>query len=806
MAADADDGVFRMLPVGDFLFQLLVDHLLAGQQAAAAGAGAVFVNGRLGGFLDFLPPAHADIVVASELQDLLAVHDARIQQGGLMGNEVRIVAAAHQRLLALEEMQVFRGVFEPGNRADRNALLRLAVFRAAVEQLLHHPGHAFHRGALAVFLGRDRNAPLLLGLERDAQHLQAVALEVLNKVGAVGNLLFRNVQRLGVHGADLVPDLVLQGGAGAVFRGNGGHFGAGALGAQIQLPVDELLRLIHALELDPLDLDAADQRQVHRGHNGPVQLRIEGQPRVDRRHLARQGIQVLLVRIVVSDIQDQRDILVVVPLVAREAHDADLLRAGKGRESVFQVIRIHVFAGFVDDDVLQAALDCDAPRGVHGGDVARREPSAVQRVRRQDLSFYHASGMDARPADLEFPGLCAFLPGDPVFGGTQRRPHGTAQAPAQAHGGLEPVDRGFRHAVTVDRVISQRVQGAQRLRRRMAAAQDQRFHFCAQEAGINPGEQVLLRQAQAESRRDILHGQGQPAGSPVKPAPHGFFLFHGPFQGLDQVVADQRHHDQQVRRKMPADVHDGIRCPVRQVNVGRAQERNPDHVGHKAQHMVERQERQAQPSGVFPVDDPGVVAENVHGRQRLFADGRSGIGKNPAGPGRSAGAHGHVLTPGGCESDGARSVRHGPVINLPDVSGQSAGLAGDDHPASRFLQESLDHIVRRGSVQQQRVVPRAEHAPEKARPVGAGIHRDPDPAFRRRVLLQVRGIVVRPPGHFRVGHGQLFLTLQPYAAGHVPVVPDQVEQRRQPLVIFQPGGCLHQVCLAHSQPPSELSA
>ena len=125
MAADADHGVLGVLPVRDLLLQVLMDLLLAGQEAAAAGAGAVLVDGGLGGVLDFLPAAHAHIVVAAELQDFLAVDDAGIQEGGLMGDEIGIVALADEGFLALEEVAVFRGILKAGNGPDGHALFGL---------------------------------------------------------------------------------------------------------------------------------------------------------------------------------------------------------------------------------------------------------------------------------------------------------------------------------------------------------------------------------------------------------------------------------------------------------------------------------------------------------------------------------------------------------------------------------------------------------------------------------------------------------------------------------------------------------
>ena len=97
--------------------------LFTGEEAAAAGAGAVLVDGGFGGVLHFLTAGHADIVIGAELEDFLPVDDAGIQEGRLMGDEIGIVALADERLLAREEVFILRGILKADDGPDGNALL-----------------------------------------------------------------------------------------------------------------------------------------------------------------------------------------------------------------------------------------------------------------------------------------------------------------------------------------------------------------------------------------------------------------------------------------------------------------------------------------------------------------------------------------------------------------------------------------------------------------------------------------------------------------------------------------------------------
>ena len=70
MAASTPDEI------GDRLFQLAVDRLFARDQPAGRDAGAVAIDGPLGGGDDARIARHAEVVVAGEVDQLAAVDRA----------------------------------------------------------------------------------------------------------------------------------------------------------------------------------------------------------------------------------------------------------------------------------------------------------------------------------------------------------------------------------------------------------------------------------------------------------------------------------------------------------------------------------------------------------------------------------------------------------------------------------------------------------------------------------------------------------------------------------------------------------
>ena len=124
--ADQHQRVLGVLPVGDFLLQLLVQLLFARQQAAAAGAGAVFVDRVLGGFHHLGSAAHARVVVGAEVEHLVPVHDAGVPQRGFVADEVGVVSAqSAQAFDALLKGDVLGRVLKPFDGLYR--LVRLAL-------------------------------------------------------------------------------------------------------------------------------------------------------------------------------------------------------------------------------------------------------------------------------------------------------------------------------------------------------------------------------------------------------------------------------------------------------------------------------------------------------------------------------------------------------------------------------------------------------------------------------------------------------------------------------------------------------
>ena len=129
-----------------------------------------------------------------------------------MAEKIGIISAGEELLLAKQKMLILRRILKAGEGPDRYTLRGFFGGAGAVQQAFHHAGHFLHGGAAGVLLGGNGNAPLLLRLQRDAEHLQAVPVQILNEMGRVGNLLFGDLQGGGIEGPDLAADFLVAGG------------------------------------------------------------------------------------------------------------------------------------------------------------------------------------------------------------------------------------------------------------------------------------------------------------------------------------------------------------------------------------------------------------------------------------------------------------------------------------------------------------------------------------------------------------------------------------------------------------------
>ena len=275
MASHQHQGGLRVLPCRQFGLQLDVQALFTGQQAAAGGRCAVLVDRGLGGIHGFLAAAHARVVIAAEVQHPLAVHQAGVGQRRVMHHKIGVLhPAAHQGLMALREGNGLRRLGEVGDRLHPARGLRLLLFPRPLAQLVFKQGgQPVHGGAQRVLLHRDQHGEQLLDLQRQAQHLQAVAAQVVDEVRLIAEAFGRQLQGLGIHLAHLLADL---GRFQALGRGflvdNGGIFMQGGRAAlEVQVAVGHLLILDGFLQRQALHLDAvggleALGRRQHAGH------------------------------------------------------------------------------------------------------------------------------------------------------------------------------------------------------------------------------------------------------------------------------------------------------------------------------------------------------------------------------------------------------------------------------------------------------------------------------------------------------------------------------------------------------------
>ena len=209
--------------------------------------------------------------------------------------------------------------------------------------------------------------------------------------------------------------------------------------------------------------------------------------------------------------------------------------------------------------------------------------------------------------------------------------------------------------------------------------------------------------------------------------------------------------------------------------------------------MVEGQESKHFAAPVIRADDAGIVLINGNGIQRLLADGFSVIGKDPAGTGGTAGAESDIFAPDGFKPDGPGRFLDHLEIDLTDIACESPGLQGNNLTAGGLIQEPLDDAVGSGSIQEEGIVPGTQDAPEKGRPLAAGIHGDADPAGLGCQGGNAGGIIVRPAGPLGIGAHHFLITLEPEGRGGIPVIPQNIKERGKGFVGLQP--CADRQCI-----------
>ena len=733
MPAYADQRILGVLPVGDFPLQFLIQAFFACQQAAAAGAGAVPVDGGLGGLLDLLAAAHAHIVVAAEVEYLLPGHQAGVLQRRIVADEVGVaVAGGVQSLLPSGEDLIFRRVLETSDGRDRPVFVRL-ILRHAVQVIPDHPGQIVHRGTLAVFLGGEHHAKLLLHLEGNRQYLQAVAAQIVDEMLVVAETAFLYVQRFGVEPADGAADLAVLVGCAAV-RGFLLFILRLRRAAQGQLPAGQPVLGDQVPKGDALHLDAVDHGQIVRGDQHPGQPLHGGQFSVALGHLAPQGFHGLCVVIAAAHAHHQRNILVMlIPAGLLQAQHRVLTHVFQPGEGLFQLVRVYVFAGFIDDDFLAAALHKHPVAPLQPDDVAGGIPAALQRVRGKHLPLVKPACVDGLAANehLAPADAAGFRLLQAVLHAAQRLAHGTADPLFQALAHFHTGDGGFRHAEAADGVIAQRVEQLQLFLRRVASAQDDALDLRAQQVFRYAAEEDLLREPQARFRRDTLQiqaeifGRGEPC--PLQAALSGYLFA----QRGAEIVGQKRNGHDQLRLEAAGGFQNGLGRAVPQVDGGIPQKAAPEQIDHEAQHVMEGEERQR--TAVFLLHDAAIFLIDQLGIEHLFGDGLAVVDENFALTGGAAGTQGHAAAEGAAAKAilrfGGRLLRQRGKVQRFHVFRKAAPPLGDERMTIGLLQKPQGRFVGACRVDQKGVVTGEDHAPEQGKPFPAGIHRNGDIAF-----------------------------------------------------------------------------
>ena len=469
-----------------------------------------------------------------------------------------------------------------------------------------------------------------------------------------------------------------------------------------------------------------------------------------------------------------------IPAGLFQAQHRVLMYAFQPGEGLLQLVRVYVFAGFVDDDLLAAALDKNPVAPLQPDDVAGGVPAALQRVRREHPAVVQAAGVNGFAPHQHFAPAnpAAFLILQAVFHAAQGLAHGAADPLLQPLAHLHAGDGGLRHAEAADGVIAKSVEQLQLLLRRVAAAQNDALDLRAQHAFGNAAEEDLLRQPQARLRRDPLQVQAEilrrGEQRPFQAALPGHLLA----QGGAEVVGQKRHGHHQLRLEAAGGFDDGRGGAVPQVDVGIAQKAAPQQIDHEAQHVMEGQKRQRAPVGLL--HDASVFLIDQLGIEHLLGDGLAVIDEDPALAGGAAGAKGHALAEGPVPEAvlrlGGRLPHQRGEVQTAHVLRQGAAALGNDSMAVRLPQQAQGRLVGAGRVDQQGVVAGEDHAPEQGEPLLARVHGDGDITLLRKGPAQAGGVL---PGHGLIlaVRPALFLAVfQKKRSVRVPMAAGQAEQ------------------------------
>ncbi len=97
MAADHYQAVLRAFPACDGLLQFLVNALLTGQEAAAAGGASIFQQSFSRSLIHLRVSGHGQIIVRAEVQDIPAFIERNVQQGRVMSYKIRVAEGFDNR-------------------------------------------------------------------------------------------------------------------------------------------------------------------------------------------------------------------------------------------------------------------------------------------------------------------------------------------------------------------------------------------------------------------------------------------------------------------------------------------------------------------------------------------------------------------------------------------------------------------------------------------------------------------------------------------------------------------------------------
>ena len=390
-------------------------------------------------------------------------------------------------------------------------------------------------------------------------------------------------------------------------------------------------------------------------------------------------------------------------------------------------------------------------------------------------------GLTADP-QLSVVGIAA-VGNDTVFGDVEGPAQAAVQTGVQGVANFGGGDGRLGHTEAAQGGDADAVEQPQLILRDMAAANDDLLQLRSEELGVDVGKHMpgLL---ETPDRVDLLHTQGQLLGVPEFFLHFRGFLGHPFLQGAANIVDQQRHDGCKLHLQRAAGAQDGVRRPVTQENLGVTQHPGPDHIGHKAEDVVEGQKAQRTQRSPALLGDL-FVGLLVDDGLCLQADGTAPVDIDFGRVGGAGGAEGQLIRP---VSDGQRGVAVQQCARLELRQRDPGPGLGADQGVCIGLPQQVEKLpVVQHRVQQQRLASGGYQSPEDHGPVTAGLQCQSDPfaPLSAAKLFDPSAAAQDVFLHLPKAEAAFLIAFQPVGGRCFRIGAEEVEKAVQTVMLFQ---------------------